>query len=123
MIAVKSAMHRACMRVTLIDRIHSRDFIESVTPAAQHLCDRHGSIRLLLLDVRRFHGWEGGGTFATQIRFLHAFGRRVERVAVLGPRAWHGVVPVIAALFVVAEVRSFAPGQGWLLRRWVRTGR
>ena len=76
--------------------------------------------QLLILDVRRFHGWGAGGTFAAQIRFLRCFGRSVERVAVFGSRAWNGATPAIAALFVAAEVRSFAPGQGWLMRRWMR---
>lgn len=123
MIEIKTAARRAALRVTLIDRIHARDFEETVTPAAERLRERYGRIEFMILDVRRFHGWDGTGTFAAQIRFLRAFGRSVERVAVLGSRAWHGAVPAIAALFVAAEVRSFAPGQGWLLRRWLRRRR
>ncbi len=120
MIDIKTGASRPWMRVTLIDRIHACDFSDTVVPAAQRLRERDGRIEYLVLDVRRFHGWTGGGTFAAQIRFLHAFGRNVERVAVLGPRAWSGAVPAIAALFVAAEVRSFTPGQGGLLRRWLR---
>ncbi len=120
MIEIKAGVSRPWMRVTLIGRIHACDFSDTVMPAAERLRERDGRIGYLVLDVRRFHGWSGGGTFAAQIRFLHAFGRSVERVAVFGPPAWSGAVPAIAALFVAAEVRSFTPGQGGVLRRWLR---
>ncbi len=120
MIDIRLNSRRALMRVSLIDRIQAQDFSEAVAPAAERLRARHGRIEFLILDVRRFHGWGAGGTFAAQIRFLRCFGRSVERVAVFGSRAWNGATPAIAALFVAAEVRSFAPGQGWLMRRWMR---
>jgi len=120
MIDVKINPRRALMRVRLIDRIQAGDFTDAVTPAAERLCARHGRIEVLILDVRRFHGWGPVGTFAAQIRFLKGFGRGIERVAVLGPHAWRGAVPAIAAIFVAAEVRNFVPGQAWLMRRWLR---
>jgi hypothetical protein len=123
MIEVKISPRRALMRVSLIDRIQAQDFTDTVTPAAERMRARHGSIAVLLLDVRRFQGWGACGAFAAQNHFLRRFGRSVERVAVLGPGAWRGIVPAIGALFVVAEVRSFAPGQAWLLRRWLRSRR
>ncbi len=121
MIKIRTGVRRAWMRVTLIERIHAQDFIETVMPAAQRLHEQHGRIELLLLDVRSFQGWTGSGAFAAQSCFLRVFGRSIGRVAVFGSRAWKGAVPAIAQLFVAAEVRSFLPGQGWLLRRWLRT--
>lgn len=123
MIEIRTMARRAGMRVTLIDHIHAQDFLATVIPAAQRLCAQHDRIEFLVLDVRRFAGWSGAGTFAAQIRFLRAFGRNVERVAILGPRAWHGALPAVAGLFVAAEVRNFMPGQGAQLRRWLRAPR
>ncbi len=88
MIDIRLNSRRAIMRVSLIDRIQAQDFSEAVAPAAERLRARHGRIEFLILDVRRFHGWGAGGTFAAQIRFLRCFGRSVERVAVFGSRAW-----------------------------------
>lgn len=120
MIDVKTSPRRALLRVRLIDRIRAQDFTGVLMPAARRVHARHGRIEILILDVRRFDGWGAAGAFAAQIHFLRCFGHSIERVAVLGSRAWSGVVPAIAALFVAAEVRTFVPGQAWLLRRWLR---
>ena len=120
MIDVKTSPRRALLRVSLVERIRAQDFTEVLMPAARRVHARHGRIEVLILDVRRFHGWGSAGAFAAQAVFLRCFGRSVERVAVLGSQAWRGTVPAIAALFVAAEVRAFAPGQAWLLRRWLR---
>ena len=77
MIDIRLNSRRAIMRVSLIDRIQAQDFSEAVAPAAERLRARHGRIEFLILDVRRFHGWGAGGTFAAQIRFLRCFGRSV----------------------------------------------
>jgi len=120
MISVRSSSRRAILRVRLIDRIQAEDFSASVTPVAEALRERHGRIEFLIIDVRRFCGWGSVGAFAAQIRFLRRCGRAIARVAVLGPRAWAGAVPAVAALFVEAEVRAFTPAEGARLRDWIR---
>lgn len=120
MVNIRLSSRRAIMRVRLIDRLQAGDFRDVVTPAAHRLRERHGQIAFLILDVRRFDGWGAVGAFAAQIRFLRSFGRDIARVAILGPRAWVGALPAIAALFVSAEVRSFTPEQGMQLRDWLR---
>jgi hypothetical protein len=122
MVTVKLGSRRAIMRVRLVDRLQAGDFRDTVMPAAERLRAQHGRIAFLILDVRRFGGWGAVGAFAAQIRFLRHFGRDVVHVAVLGPGAWGGAIPAIAALFVSAEVRSFTPAQGAQLREWIRRG-
>lgn len=120
MLDVRSSPRRGVLRVRFLDTLASEDFTATVQPPAAALCARHGCIRLLILDVRRFGGWSGLATFAAQIRFLRSFSRQIERVAVIGPPAWRGVVPALERLFVVAEIRCFAPGMVWELRAWLR---
>jgi hypothetical protein len=120
MISVKLSSRRAIMRVSLIDRIDSRDFQDAVTPAVERMQAHHGGVELMILDVRHFAGWGDVGTFAEQIRFLRRFGRSFARVAVMGSAAWAGAVPAIAALFVASEIRSYTPQQGRELRAWMR---
>jgi len=121
MITIRASARRAVLRVRLIDRIQASDFSDTVTPVVERLCARHGRIEMLVIDVRRFHGWGTVGAFAAQIRFLRRCGRAIGRVAVLGSRAWAGAVPAIARLFVAAEVRAFTPCEGVRLRDWLRS--
>jgi hypothetical protein len=120
MIVIRSSARRALMFVRLIQHIQADDFVLGVIPAMERLCEREGRVACLVIDVREFQGWGALGAFAAQIRFLRSYGRRVERVAVLGSRSWTGAVPAIAALFVAAEVRCFVPGEGRALRAWLR---
>ena len=120
MISIRLDVERALLRVRFLGILQASDFRRSVTPAFEELRVRCGGIRLLLLDVRRFDGWGGVGTFAEQIAFLRRYGRDVARIAVLGPDAWRGVLPAIGALFVVAEVRAFTPRDTVRLRQWLR---
>jgi len=123
MIVVRSSARRALLFVRLVHHIQAEDFALGVMPAVEQLCVREGRIACLLIDVREFHGWGAVGAFAAQIRFLRTYGRRVERVALIGAPSWAGVIPAISALFVVAEIRCFVPGEGRVLRAWLRSPR
>jgi len=120
MLQVRLHPRHAVMRVRFVDKLQASDFTLVAAPAAQRLLERDGGIGAIILDLRRFAGWGELGTLTAQIAFLRRFSRSIARVAVLGPPGWAGAVPAITRLFVVAEVRCFAPGEARKLLAWVR---
>lgn len=118
MIHVRISTRRAILYLGLIDHAEAADFTGSVAPAVARLRQRGGDIDFLILDMRRFAGWAPGGALAAQAALWRRSG--VRRVAVLGSRAWAGVLPSLVPWFAGAEVRAFTPREAPLLRRWIR---
>ncbi len=107
MIQTRYCSRRAALCVRLEDRLHWRDFRDSVAPVVKRLRTEHEAIAVLVLDVTDFAGWQGEAALAAQTNFLRRHRHLVRRVALLGAPSWRVAVPFLQRLFHRAEVRHF----------------
>jgi len=74
----------------------------------------------LLLDLRRFDGWQGLAAIGQHLSLVSEYRKRPERVAVVGDAAWQRLAARIMKRFVNAEVRYFAADAFASAESWVR---
>jgi hypothetical protein len=91
---------------------------ERFTPAAEQAIDEHGKIRVLF-DMHDFHGWNAAALWEDVKFGLHHF-KDVERIAVVGERAWEHGAAVFCRPFTAAEIRYFDRSESEAGRRWIR---
>jgi hypothetical protein len=78
---------------------------EHLAPAFERLIGQHGKIRVLL-DMVDFHGWEAAALWDDlKLDFKHF--AHIERLAMVGDKAWEKGMSVFCKPFTTATVRSF----------------
>jgi hypothetical protein len=92
--------------------------LDQVQAAVAQEIARLGKVRFLLV-LRGFNGWERGADWG-DLRFYEAFGKDVERIAIVGDEKWREQV----RLFILADVREspvrfFPSGEIDQARAWL----
>ena len=78
---------------------------EQFVPAFERLVKRHGKIRVLF-EMADFHGWDAGALW-DDIKFdVKHFGD-IERMAMLGDKAWEKGMSTFCRPFTTATIRYF----------------
>ena len=86
-------------------------------PAFERLVQQHGKLRVLFV-MRDFHGWEAGGLWQ-DIKFDAKHFAHVERIAMIGDRAWQKGLARFCKPFTTAKIRYFTPDQTGAAREWL----
>jgi hypothetical protein len=100
----------AYLAIKLSGKLTAADYEEFV-PSVEAIVQEKGSIRILM-TMHDFHGWEMAATWEDTkfgVRHFHD----IERLAMVGEKAWQHGMAVFCKPFTKAEVRYFdasAPG-------------
>ncbi len=95
-----------------------REDYEELVPAVETLINEHGKIRVLV-ELVDFHGWSVGALWE-DIKFDAKHFNDIERVAIVGDKAWEKGMSVFCKPFTTAEVRFFEVGEADEAGKWVR---
>jgi hypothetical protein len=93
------------LRITPPETLRAHDF-QPIAPQVEEEVRRHGKIRLLV-DARRFHGWEDIHAFETHMGFVKTHMQSVERAALIAGAGWQHWLAGVFRLFVHPEVHVF----------------
>lgn len=88
---------------------------ETLTPAVAEAVEQHGTVDLLL-DLTDFH-WEKVSAWGSDLRFGHEFHDKIERLAIVGNRAWEKHLASLASPFYAKQSAYFdndAAAWAWL---------
>lgn len=74
----------------------------------------------LLLDLRRFDGWQGLAALGEHFRLVRDHHALIDRAAIVGDRTWHAMAERIGRQFIKAPVHyfpadDFEGAKAWLL--------
>jgi hypothetical protein len=102
--------------VRVSGKLARKDYRQFI-PEFERLLRDHGRIRVLL-EMVDFHGWQPGALWEDVKLDLHHFGH-LERLAMVGERAWEKAMSVFCKAFTTAEIRYFdrsriAEARAWL---------
>lgn len=107
------------LHVRLSDKLAREDY-ESLMPAFERLIAEHGKLRILL-KMDHFHGWTAGALWEDiKLDFKHF--NDVERIAMVGDKAWEKSMSVFCKPFTTATIRYFDQSQIGEAREWIREG-
>jgi hypothetical protein len=90
---------------------------ERFLPRTERLIQKHGKI-CILLEMHEFHGWEAGALWE-DIKFDVKHFNDIERVAMIGERAWEHAMAIFCKPFTSAKIRYFDRSQATEARAWV----
>ena len=107
------------LHVRLSDKLAREDY-ESLMPAFERLIEQHGKLRILL-EMDEFHGWTAGALWEDiKLDFKHF--NDVERIAMVGDKAWQKGMSVFCKPFTTATIRYFEHSQIGEAREWIGEG-
>jgi len=104
------------LHVTASGRLTKNDYAQFV-PELERLMQQHGRIRLLF-EMRDFRGWTASALWE-DLKFDVAHFRDIERLAMVGDKAWERGMAVFCRPFTTAEIRYFDRSEADAARSWI----
>jgi hypothetical protein len=104
--------------VTLTDKLTKADY-QRFVPEVERLIQQHGKLRLLV-QMRDFHGWTAGALWQ-DIKFDLKHFRHIERLAIVGEKAWEHGMAVFCKPFTTATIRYFDQSKADEAFAWVQS--
>jgi hypothetical protein len=106
------------LNVRVSGKLTKADY-EQFVPEFEKAISEHGKIRVLF-EMVDFHGWSAAALWE-DVKLLKHFGD-VERIAMVGDKAWQKGMSIFCKPFTKAEVRYFEHPDIDRAREWVSEG-
>jgi len=90
---------------------------ETFVPEFERLVRAHGRLRVLF-DMTGFHGWTAGAMWQDTKFAMHHF-HDIDRLAVVGEKAWQEGMATFCKPFTAATIRYFDHDDTPEARRWL----
>lgn len=104
------------LNVELTGKLRHEDY-QHFVPEFEKLVDRHGKIRVLF-EMVDFHGWEAAAAW-DDIKFDVKHFSDIERIAMVGDKAWEHGLSVFCKPFTRAKLRYFDRSVADEARDWI----
>lgn len=102
--------------IALSGKLAKEDYAH-FAPEVERLVREHGRLRLLV-KMHDFHGWTAGALWE-DIKFDWKHFRDIERLALVGERAWERGMATFCKPFTTAKVRYFDIGEAAAADAWI----
>jgi hypothetical protein len=107
------------LNVRVSGKLTKEDY-EQFTPEFEKLIQQHGKIRVLF-EMEDFHGWQVSALWEdVKLDFRHF--AHIERIAMVGDKAWQEGMSFFCKPFTTAEVRYFGHHEKDRAREWITEG-
>lgn len=104
------------LTIKLTGKLTKEDYLQFL-PEVERLIEANGKLRLLV-QMHDFHGWTAGALWQ-DIKFDMKHFRDIERLALVGDKAWEHGMAAFCKPFTSATVRYFDEGQLGEARTWI----
>ncbi len=101
--------------------LETSDF-DTLAMALDPWLERGGELKGIVLNVKKFPGWENLGAFARHFQFVKDHHKKVPRLAVCSDSELFRAMTKIAEVFVKAEVRRFEYEEFEAAEDWILQG-
>jgi hypothetical protein len=103
-VTLKEASGGKVLEIELTGRLQKEDCGHFLT-TVDRLVKEHGKIRMLV-EMHDFHGWSAGALWE-DIKFDLKHFRDIDRLAIVGEKAWERGMAAFCKPFTTAKVRYF----------------
>jgi hypothetical protein len=97
----------------------THDDYKRLVPTFERLVKQHGKLRVLF-EMADFHGWEAGALW-DDIKLDVQHFADIERLAMVGDKAWEKGMSVFCRPFTTATIRYFDRAAAADARAWLTT--
>ena len=115
-VTLKETSEGKVLEVALTGRLTREDYAHFL-PTVERLVKAHGKLRLLV-EMHDFHGWSAGALWE-DIKFDLKHFRDIERLAIVGDKAWERGMAAFCKPFTAAKVRYFERSTIDQARSWL----
>jgi hypothetical protein len=102
--------------IELTAKLTKEDY-EHFIPKVEDLIKQHGKLRIMV-QMHDFHGWTAGALWQ-DMKFDMKHFRDIERLALVGEKAWEHGMAVFCNPFVSATVRYFDRSEAEQANVWI----
>jgi hypothetical protein len=81
--------------------------------------EKTGDLAGLIIDAKKFPGWNSLGAVAAHFRFVRDHHKRIKKIALVTDAALGNIAERLASHFVSATIRSFPAGQLAAAEQWI----
>ncbi|MGN6545415.1 MAG: STAS/SEC14 domain-containing protein [Aureliella sp.] len=104
--------------INLTGKLTKEDY-EHFMPEVERLIKEHGKLRMLV-RMHDFHGWTAGALWE-DIKFDMKHLRDIERIAMVGDKAWEHGMAVFCKPFTGATIRYFDQSEAGQAETWLES--
>jgi len=104
------------LEVRVSGKLTSEDY-HDFEPAVDAVIEQHGKIKILFV-MHDFHGWELGAVWE-DTKFATTHCTKIEKIAMVGDKAWEKWMSLICKPFTMAKIKYFDAGQADAARKWL----
>lgn len=104
------------LHVSVSGKLTKEDY-EQFVPVIERRIAEHGKVRILV-RMHDFHGWDAAALW-DDLRFDLRHFRDIERLAIVGEKAWEHGMAVFCKPFTTAEIRYFEQDQEGEAQAWL----
>jgi hypothetical protein len=98
----------------------TREDYDYFLPIVERLIREHGKLRILF-DMKKFRGWTGSALWQ-DLKFDIKHFRDIDRLAVVGDKAWQHGMALFCRPFTTATIRYFDRSQTDQAIAWIEDG-
>lgn len=98
--------------------LQEEDFIALKRQTDEYI-ERKGDLAGLIVEMKRFPGWEDLSAAMAHIRFVKNHHQKIRKVALVTDSAMGAIGERVAGQFVAAEIRRFEAGSLAAAREWI----
>ncbi|RMG32379.1 MAG: STAS/SEC14 domain-containing protein [Planctomycetota bacterium] len=103
-VALEADSSTNVVRVHVTGKLTKEDY-ELFVPQVERRIKQHGKIRILF-EMEDFHGWTAGALWE-DIKFDLKHFKDIEKIAMVGEKAWERGMAVFCRPFTTAKIRYF----------------
>jgi hypothetical protein len=116
-IKIEDAPMGKIISLVIVGKLESYDY-EKFVPQLEELIEQEGKIRLLV-ELRQFGGFSAGAMWEDfKLGVKHS--NHIERLAVVGNKAWERAMTAFAKPFTTAKVRYFDESKLPDAKNWIK---
>jgi hypothetical protein len=104
------------LKVSVSGKLTAEDYELFVPKIEQHI-EEHGKIRILF-EMHDFHGWTAGALWQ-DVKFDVKHFRDIERIAMVGEKAWEHGMATFCRPFTTAKIRYFDHEKADEAQKWI----
>lgn len=104
------------LEIQVSDKLGHEDYLHFV-PEFERLLKQHGKLRVLF-EMVNFHGWDCAALW-DDIKFDAKHFRDIERIAMVGDKAWEKGMSTFCKPFTTAKIRYFDRSAAGEARTWL----
>lgn len=104
------------LEVKASGKLSTEDYA-TLEPGVENLIADSGKIKILFV-MRDFHGWEIGAVWE-DIKFATKHFRDIEKIAMVGEKAWEKWMATICKPFTMSSIKYFDAGEEDSARQWL----